>query len=261
MIDIHNHLLPGTDDGAKTLLEAVEMARIAASDGVRIIAVSPHYQYGERTNTLDEVRRRVDQMRELLESEGVPIRLLPGAEVPVSMELVDMIRNRTVPTIGDNGRWVLLELPFGQMPPRMPEVVFRMKAAGYDPVLAHPERNSVVQQDPNSLDEHVPEDTPLQITTHSLTGQFGSAVKRCALRLLTSGRPVLLASDAHGARERGPALSPALLVAARAAGQEFARALVEDVPAALLRGEALPAPPREQRRRGFLSSLFSKVRG
>lgn len=262
MVDTHNHILPGLDDGASTVEEALAMARRAVEDGIDTIAVSPHYQYGSKTYTMDEVREHVSALQAVLSEHGIDLKLLPGAEVPVMPELLDMIANRTVPTIGDNGRWVLLEMPFDRFPFRFRDMVFRLQAGGYDPVLAHPERNVRIQDDIAVLDELVTEDTPLQITSHSLTGVFGSSAKRCAERLLVSGRPVLLASDAHSARGRGPFLREAVAVASKLIGEEGAKQLVDDLPRAILRGDSVWSPPLAPvRRRGFFTAVWSKVFG
>ncbi|MGQ9525918.1 MAG: tyrosine-protein phosphatase [Armatimonadota bacterium] len=262
MIDTHNHILPGVDDGAATIEEALAMARRAVVDGIDTIAVSPHYEHGTRTNPIEEIRQRVAALQAVLEENQIPLRLLPGAEVPVMPELLDMLADRTVPTIGDNGRWVLLEMPFDRFPLRFRDMVFRLQTAGYDPVLAHPERNVRIQSDIAVLDDLVPGDTPLQITSHSLTGGFGSSAKRCAEKLLISGRPVLLASDAHSARGRGPVLREAVTIASNLMGDEGARQLVDDLPRAILRGDAVWSPPvAPQKRRGVLTAVWSKVFG
>lgn len=262
MVDTHSHILPGIDDGAATLEESLAMARRAVEDGIHTVAVSPHYQYGTRTNAMDEIRQRVKDLQAVLDEHGIALQLLPGAEVPVMPELLDMIANRCVPTIGDNGRWILLEMPFDRFPFRFQDMVFRLQAAGYDPVLAHPERNVRIQEDIAVLNDLVPEDTPLQVTSHSLTGGFGSSAKRCAEKLLLSGRPVLLASDAHSARGRGPVLREAAAAASKLIGEEGAKQLVDDLPRAVLRGDSVWSPPKvPTRRKGFLTAVWSKVFG
>ncbi|MGC8834999.1 MAG: tyrosine-protein phosphatase [Armatimonadota bacterium] len=260
MIDTHNHILPEIDDGASTVQEALAMARRAVEDGIHTVVCTPHYQYLGRLNHPEDVRQRVASLQEILNENGITLKLLPGYEVPVVPELLDLIEKRSVPTIGDNGRWVLLETPFDRFPFRFRDIVFRMSASGFDPVLAHPERNYRVQSSIDVLNEIVPEETPLQITSHSITGMFGPRAKQCALQLLTSGRPVLIASDAHSSRGRGPVLSEAVAAAAKVIGEEAAAQLVSDIPAAILRGESIWIPPiRPPRRRGFLSAIFSKI--
>jgi protein-tyrosine phosphatase len=261
MIDLHTHILPGIDDGVRTEDEAIEFARYAAGGGIREIVATPHCREGSYENHRPAVLALVARLRERLSREGVDVVVHPGAEVHLCPDLVERIGDGRAPTLGDNGKTLLLELSLSQYPVELEQLVFQLKLAGIEPVFAHPERIRFFQDDVARYESVVHMGAHGQLTTGSVLGQFGNDVREFSEELLRKGLVHVLASDAHNVRGRPPALRPALTAIVPWIGERRARSMVEDVPRALLAGESVESPPVEgtaARRSTFLSRLFRR---
>jgi protein-tyrosine phosphatase len=247
VIDLHSHVLPGLDDGAADVEEAVEMCRAAAADGIEVLAATPHVrrEYPTSPEQIDTALARVR------EAVGDVLRLVPGAELALE-ELErppDELRRFA---LAGNPRYLLVETPYYGWPLDVGERLFRLRAAGITPVLAHPERNAEVQARPELLEGPVAAGTLVQLTAASVDGRLGRASRAAAERLLELGRAHLIASDAHAPTIRAVGLS----AAARALGDEaLAWWLTDGVPRAILDDAPLPERPPSSRRGGWLSRL------
>jgi len=261
MIDLHNHLLPAIDDGSKGMEETIEFLRIAGRDGVRVITATPHMKPGvydnDRAAILDAVARVRAAARG--DAEAGKVELLPGAEVYFTADVVDRARRGELMTIGDRGRYVLLELPYQQVPIHVDETIFQLRLQGLTPLMAHPERVAYYLEDFDRVAASVRLGALTQVTGASVTGRFGAMARDFAHRMLEKNLVHVLASDAHDVRHRPPSLSDAVRAAGRLVGSEAARRLVEDNPRAILEGrevETLEEPP--ERPAGFLSRIASR---
>lgn len=248
MIDLHTHVLPGIDDGCRTLKESVDLARAAAEDGVRTLAATPHvrFEYPTKPATME---RLVGEVRAAVEEARIPIEILPGGEL--ALDWLDQLTPEELGRfgLGGNPAVVLLEFPYVGWPQGLDGLVFRLQADGKTVVLAHPERNVEVQADPASLGELVGRGVLVQVTAAALDGRLGSASRKTARVLLDRGLAHTLASDAHTPDVRRVGLR----VAAEAVGDpDLARWLTEYVPRALIDGERLPERPSSLRRRRSL---------
>jgi protein-tyrosine phosphatase len=236
MIDLHCHILPDIDDGAPSLETSLAMAREAVTDGVTVVAATPHGPgsfVGDRYSVA-LVQERLAQLRAALEREQIPLQVVAGTELFFGADLVDALARERVLPYGAT-RTVLVELPYGGMPPTTEQFIFRLQVAGYQVVLAHPERDRVVQRRPEVLEPLVARGVLMQLTAEALTGGQGPDMRRTAEQLLQRGLIHLLASDAHGVAPRRPLrLAAARDAAARIIGRQAAQALVLDTPAAIL---------------------------
>jgi protein-tyrosine phosphatase len=263
VIDLHNHLLPGIDDGAKKLEETLQFLRLARRDGITTVVATPHMKPGVYDNTARGIRDRVALVREAQkgdESEGVT--LLPGAEVYFTADVVERARRQDLMTVADRGRYLLLELPYQQVPMRVDETIFQLRLAGFVPLMAHPERVAYYLEDAARVAASVRIGALMQVTGASLTGRFGDRARTFAEDLLRRNLVHVLASDSHDVRHRPPVLAEAMQAAARLVGEERARRLVIDNPQAILDGRevesAEPVPPS---RRSWRDRLRLLLRG
>jgi len=259
LIDLHTHILPGVDDGVKTEDEAVEFARMAWNDGVRVIVATPHCRDGFFVIGRTEMLEAVERLRARLTREGIEMRIEPGAEVHLAPELPERIRDGRAPTLADNGRTLLLELSLSQYPVGVENILFQLKLAGIEVVFAHPERIRYFQDDPKRWEEFVRMGAYGQITTGSILGTFGADTAEFSAELLRKGLVHVIASDAHNLRGRPPVMTEARAAAAAMVGEERAECMTEQVPRALLVGEKPQLPAVESaspRRRSFLSRWF-----
>lgn len=206
MIDIHCHILPAIDDGPAEMRESVEMARIAAMDGIRTIVASPHFLYGGRP-AMDDLRQAVLSLRKGLEDGAVRIEVVEGADVKLTYELLDGMRKCDMPTI-NGSRYFLLELP-EVVPPNLDNFLHTAHISGFVPIITHPERNYTFLTSPRKVDRLRDAGALLQVTAMSVTGEFGMEIQDLSLMLIKKGLVDFVASDAHGAGYRRPVLSDA----------------------------------------------------
>ena len=261
MIDLHNHLLPGIDDGAKELEETLEFLRLARRDGVRTVIATPHMKPGVYDNSRQEILDRVALVREAQrgdEAEGV--ELLPGAEVYFTADVVDRARRGELMTVGDRGRFILLELPYQQVPMRVDETIFHLRLLGLTPIMAHPERVAYYLADIERVAASVRLGALTQVTGASITGLFGSKARDFALEMLKRNLVHVVASDSHDVRYRPPILSSAAEVLRRRCGEETARRILEEIPRDILEGKAVepPEPTEGVKRTGRLRRLVQR---
>lgn len=245
MIDLHCHLLPGIDDGASALAVALDMARIAVADGITVIACTPHIYPGMYDNNGPAIRQAVAALQTHLEAAGVALQLTCGADIHIAPDLVASLRAGQAPTLHDS-RYFLLEPPHHVAPPRLEETVFQFMAAGYVPIITHPERLSWIEDRYPTFVELARQGAWLQVTAGSLTGRFGSAAQYWGERLLDEGWVHLLATDAHGVERRPPLLAEGRRAAERWVGAEEAGHLVQTRPQGILNHsdpDRLPALP------------------
>lgn len=247
MIDLHSHLLPGCDDGAKDLETAIVMARIAVQDGVRIMACTPHIMPGLYDNDSDGIRRRVSALQKVLTEQGIELKLIMGADVHVDPDLVAKLDAGTVPTL-NGSRYFLLEPPHEVVPPNFEKLVHRLTKAGYVPILTHPERLSWATSHYEIIDSVNLAGCLIQITATSLTGAFGRRAQSLAERMLEEGRVDIIASDAHNTHARIPGLSKARYIVAERYGAKIADTLVFHKPAQILKNQAVSVAIHEYAR-------------
>ena len=245
MIDLHSHVLPGLDDGPRTLDASLDLLRTAAEDGISRLAATPHVRADWPTRP-ETMERLVAEVSAAARAAGIPVEVLPGGELDLSFLLTfadDELRRFG---LGGNPALLLLEFPYAGWPTALRELVFRLALRGFRCVLAHPERNAEVQAAPERLRELVDGGVFVQLTASSVDGRGGRAARECAHALLRRGLAHLVASDAHAPSIRAVGLSAARDALA---DDDLARWLTEEVPRALLDGAPLPEPPAPAARR------------
>jgi protein-tyrosine phosphatase len=241
MIDIHSHILPQLDDGARTLEEALEMARLAAEDGIQQMVCTPHMFNGlSRNPEPAEVLDRVGELQEAIGKEG--LRLLPGNEVHFTHEILDKVRTNGVTKV-NLLNYMLVEFPALSVPAGATEMFQELVAAGVRPILVHPERNAQIQMRRSMVVDLVLQGAYVQVTAMSLTGEFGTAARNCAESLLRHNCVHFIATDTHRAERRPPILSRGRAAAAEIVGNAGARKLVFDNPLAVVTGGEIKSDP------------------
>lgn len=236
VIDLHSHILPGLDDGARTLEEAREIGRAAAEEGVTAIAATPHVRddYPTRPGAMEAA---VDALRRDFDAQGIPIQVLRGGEVSIDavweLSASDLRRF----ALGGSERYLLLEFPYTGWPPALDLAITTVLGHGLTPVLAHPERNPQVQDRPDRLLTVVERGAVVQVTAASVDGRLGAAPRVAAERLLELEIVHVVATDVHGPHIRREGMH----AAAQVIGDPVADHVTRAVPAAIVAGEPLPA--------------------
>ena len=259
MIDLHSHILPGIDDGSKSLEMSLAMARIAVNDGITLMACTPHIYPGLYMNNSAGIVAARDALQQALDEHGIALQLTTGADVHLVPGLLEGLRTGIVPTLHGT-RYVLLEPSHHVAPPRFAESVFQLVAAGYVPVITHPERLTWVEDNYQVFVDLTRQGAWLQVTAGALTGMFGPRAKYWGERFLGEGLTHILASDAHSSGRRVPVMSEARAIAERMLGREEAQLLVEGRQLALLKnvspGEVPPLSARQASSVSWLRRLF-----
>lgn len=263
MIDLHCHILPGIDDGAPDLEVALAMARCAVDDGITVTACTPHIYPGLYENNRDSIMAAIDSFRQVLASENIPLRLVEGADTHLAPDLAGQIKAGKVPTL-NGSRYFLFEPPHHIEPPRIEHTVFALIAAGYVPVITHPERLTWIEENYAVFGRMVQSGAWMQITAGSLTGRFGARPQYWAERIMDEGLCHILATDSHHIKRRPPLLAEARDTAVKRLGRIEAEHMVLTRPQGILDNIApsdLPAllsPIRvHTEKKGFWRSLLS----
>jgi protein-tyrosine phosphatase len=233
LIDLHSHLLPGIDDGSKDLAMSLAMARMASADGISTIACTPHILPGVYNNNGSAIRSAVAQLSERIAGAGIPISLVTGADVHIAPDLDVRLRDGRALTL-NNSRYLLLEPPHHVLPPRLEDLIFGLQAAGYVPILTHPERLSWIEGHYDLIRRLVFSSVFMQITAGSVMGRFGRRPRYWAERMLDEGLCHLLATDAHNIEQRPPRMADARDVVAQRLGDDEAINLVLRRPQGIL---------------------------
>ena len=259
MIDLHCHLLPGIDDGAPDLETSLAMAKMAAADGIKVVACTPHIMPGYYENAGPQIRADVARLQTRLDEAGIDLRLIAGADVHLVADLVSGLQAGRIQTLGAS-RYFLFEPPHHIAPPRMEDAVFDVMTAGYHPILTHPERLTWIEAHYEVIKRIANAGAWMQITAGSVTGMFGKRPQYWSERMLDEGLVHVLATDAHNLRRRVPVLSKAVEAVALRLGEDAARDMVVTRPQAVLDDAAptstpdtVAAPPR---RDGFFEKIL-----
>jgi protein-tyrosine phosphatase len=274
VIDLHAHLLPGLDDGAKTMEEALQMCGMSYRDGVRTLVATPHTLNGLYLNERETILSKVRELNEALAQCGLGMgdcgsresnsgmelsyvhsefrilnsefRILPGADVHLCEKTLSHLDEGKLMTVGDGKKCLFIEFPSQAIPFGSEEVLFQLMKRGILPIITHPERNQEIWQRPQRYYEMIRMGCLGQVTAMSLTGGFGPKVRRVAEKLMNHRLIHFIASDAHSPDGRPPLLSDGVRAAEKTVGREMARKMVEEYPQAILDGlkPNVPQPVR-----------------
>ena len=207
MYDLHCHILPGLDDGADGIEESVEMAAYALREGTEGIAATPHTNvtHGYRNYWNERLLDMLNRLQERLYALHIPLRLYAGQEIYLTDNVLSLLREDRLISL-NRSRYILSEFSFRESPARMTELLKPLLAAGYIPVVAHPERYACIQEDWRICAMYKELGCAVQLNKGSVTGSFGPAAARAARRILAAGLCDLIASDGHGVYRRRPEL-------------------------------------------------------
>jgi protein-tyrosine phosphatase len=248
-VDLHAHILPGLDDGPVAVEESLVMARMAARDGTGIIVATPHYQDMELEHKSSSiVPELADTLNAALRNDtfqrrAPTVRILTGMIHRLDMSLPDLVDSKSAITL-NRTRFLLTEPPFTRLPSYVEEVIGRLITQRLVPVLAHPERNVVFQQNPKRLQDLVDEGVIVQVASGSLTGQNGEEARRAAEQYIRQGMAHVVSSEMHSQRApRVPQLSDAFEIVTELVGYPEAIDIFETNPAMIIEGRS----PQQER--------------
>jgi protein-tyrosine phosphatase len=257
MIDIHCHVLPALDDGAKDLETSLMMCKMAADDGIEAIVCTPHSSDKYRYEP-DVILKKIEELNN--QTGGVP-RLFKGCDFHLSYENIQSARNDPRRYTINQGRYLLVEFADFSVPPNISDVFFDFQGRGMVPIITHPERNRWLISQRGELTKWIQGGALLQVTAHSIIGRFGSEAARFCDWLLERNMVHFVATDSHNVTGRPPLLSAAYKKVAASYGEEMAAALFHHNPLAAVENEDIHPPQiTEPAPRGLLSRIASAFR-
>ena len=258
MVDIHCHILPGVDDGARNMEESLRMLSRAAAAGVKIVAATPHLIAGTYGIELLNREQMIADLQKAADESGIDIQIKPGVEYYLSSEMLEDTAKLKELTLNNNGKYILVELPMQMIPIYAKDVFFNLNMQGITPVLAHPERNIAICRDPNILFDFVMSGVVVQLNAGSILGCFGKYPKKTARILLTHKLVHVVASDMHS--DDSITQGHALPAVEEVIGSEEASLMFIENPGRILAGEAFhkESPQRFEHERRGLRRIFSR---
>ena len=256
-VDIHCHLLPGIDDGARSWAETLEMAKMAVACGIGTIVATPHQGGSFAGNTADTICNRVQECQAMLDEHGVALKVLPGADVRISPEILrDIVRGSAL-TLGNHRKHLLLDLPHERYVP-IEGLLDDLGRAGVATILSHPERNQGLLKKREIVERLVEHGCLMQVTSGSLLGTFGPTCQDLADWMLARGLVHFVATDAHGMHSRRPLLLRVYERLIELVGRDEAILLCCRNPARVAVGEVVTPGRRTVRVQGNLARWFKR---
>ena len=257
MVDIHCHILPSLDDGAKDLETSLEMCRMAANDGIEAIVCTAHANERYPFDP-DLVERKIQEVT--AQSGGVP-RLYPGCDFHLSYENLQSALAEPRPFTINHGQYLLVEFADFAIPPHMEQTFFQLRSRGTVPIVTHPERNPWLLSARRQLFGWVEAGALVQVTAGSLLGRFGKSAARFCQWLAESRMIHFVASDAHNTTHRPPLLRAAYDKVAAQFGGELAELIFNQYPRAALESEPIsPEPPALPKHKTFFDRIVGRFR-
>lgn len=252
MIDIHSHVLPGVDDGAKDEAASLDMMKAAIADGITMLAATPHHQNGRFNNERPAILEKVAQLNALAAANQLDITIVAGQEVRLYSGLIEDFNNEKLVPFG---RYILIEFPTHQVPHYAERLFYDMQLSGLTPIIVHPERNTEFLKRPERLVEFIEKGALVQVTAASVVGRFGKKIQNFAHRLFQADAVHFIASDAHNMDSRGFSLKEAYGWIGKKYGEELAESLQENAKAVLANEIFYPNSPSKVKN-GKILGLF-----
>lgn len=250
-IDLHNHFLPGVDDGLSKMEETLIGLRKAVSEKISRLCFTPHIWEGKYPNSPQKLLEVFAAVKEA--ARDIPIKLHLASEVFYSHSLSDDYGRGLYLPYGEKKRYLLVEFSTAVLPAGAEEGLYKLMLQGVEPVIAHPERYSYAQRKIETLFNFARNQAPMQVTTQAITGSLGSKAQKTALKLLDMGLVSFVASDAHDFIKRPLLFREAVRILDRRYGHTAARLLTMENPKRVLEGRPLlPVPGKNGKRSPFL---------
>ncbi|MCM3729093.1 tyrosine protein phosphatase [Neobacillus cucumis] len=200
MVDIHCHILPGIDDGAKNISDSIMMAKEAEKEGIHTIIATPHLN-NQYDNRKDLILAKVNKLNTALKDAGVNVTILPGQEPRIYGDIIGDFEKNDIQTL-NNSQYLFVEFPSNHVPRYAEKLLFDIQVKGLTPIIVHPERNSEIIERPEILYRFVEKGSLTQVTASSLSGYFGKKIKNFSMQIIEANLTHFIASDAHNINSR-----------------------------------------------------------
>lgn len=196
MIDFHSHIVFDVDDGSETIEDSIKILKRAKAGGVKKIILTPHYMIDYYEYSKEQIKERIKILQEECKKQEIDIELYQANEIYITNHMVELLEENIASSINDT-RYVLFELPMNNEPANLLEVIYSLLQDGKVPIIAHPERYSYIQKDPNKLIELIENGVLFQTNYGSILGQYGKEIQKTAKLLIENNFIHFLGSDVH----------------------------------------------------------------
>ncbi|RCU49473.1 capsular biosynthesis protein [Corallincola holothuriorum] len=236
MIDLHCHLLPGVDDGASSISESLEMARIAVHEGIHTAVATPHFHPGIYDNSIRSLQATFTEFTHALVKANIPLKVRLAGEVRLTEQIINALPASEIPMLGTykGNDVLLLELPYSHIPPGTENLLQWLNRRGVIPMIAHPERNREIMQNVNAISRLTKGAVLFQLTIGSFAGSFGVKAYETAIALAKKGHLDVLSTDAHNLKRRPPLTKVGLSEVRKWIGDERTHSAIEELPRAII---------------------------
>jgi len=255
LIDLHCHILPGIDDGAKAMEDSIAMAQAAVDEGITHILATPHHRSHNWMNEKPKVHRLVDEVQNEIDQQDIPLTLFPGQEVRIHGDILENIDKNEIQFIDEQEQYVLIEFPTSTVPTYTERLFFDMQSNGITPIIVHPERNHAIAEDPDILKNLVEKGALAQLTAVSYAGGLGNKIQKFSKQLIDAKLVHFIASDAHNTTTRPFYMKEAMELLEKEYGKTKVNEYHE-VTRQLVNGDVVIAPTPEKIKKKRFFGLF-----
>ncbi len=200
MIDIHSHIIPNVDDGARSVEETFNILKEAQEAGFTDVILTSHFLLNYYETNAQELIFWKEKLQEVLKKQGTKINLHSGMEIYITNQMEELLENKKILTLA-NSRYMLIELPLATNVKYFDYVVYYLEAKGIKPIIAHPERYKCVQKDPDIVEEYIEKGCLIQCNYGSIVNLYGREAEKTIKTMLKKNQVHFLGSDVH--RENG----------------------------------------------------------
>ena len=247
MIDIHTHILPGVDDGAETIEDSIQMIKQAIDCGVKVICATPHILDEIAPTFPEKINRTFQFLYSQVKEKKLNIKLTLGSEIYVRQDM-DSLRRFNFFSLNQTGKYILMELPLGQLPSGVDQLIFNLELESITPIIAHPERSMIEKNQLKDIENLIRLGALMQINAGSLLNHFGKSPRKMAELLLKQNLVHIVASDAHNPSSRSVAvMAEAFRKVSRMVGNRKAEELFKLNPLKVLQAKELSENEKEAR--------------
>ncbi len=259
IFDIHSHVLPKIDDGSQSWEETMEMVYQAYESGTTDLAITHHILNNADYDRENEILEKYEELKARLANAKIPLKLHLACEIYYQH---DMELNHKISTYNNNGKYFLVEFPMQGIPKFVDEKFFEYIVDGKVPILAHPERNLGIMQNPIRAYEFVQRGVLLQVNSGSLIGRYGEECRQLAINLINARLVHFIGSDGHNTTRRPVIVKDAYELVLERWGERVTQMLFETNPRKAMRGEEIRIPepyPVEPVRKKSKFGLFKRL--
>ena len=196
MIDIHTHILPNIDDGARSIEETFNLIKEAKNAGFEAIVSTSHYKEGYYETDTPEREVWINAIHENLQTKNIDIKLYLGNEIYMTENIVKLLEDGKASTINDTS-YVLFEMPLNIEPENLYDIIYEMKQCKLVPILAHPERYTFIQNEPELAYDLIQKGVLMQANYGSIIGEYGYKAQFIAKKFFENNMIHFLGSDVH----------------------------------------------------------------